>query len=305
MSWTDEVLEEIHSALTPSEFERLIYLLLDKMEFKELELVGRSGDGGIDLKGTWTQSQVPGLEIDLNFIIQVKRYSSTTTLNPRFIRELRGSMQSGEWGLLITTSRVSSNSREDGLRDPSRIISVIDGVQLTELCAKYEVGVRKEFSFDPSLLKPKAEPEEKPEAPPPTTYPRDLSSILTTALSEEFEKIGRKPIYKSSSKIVIARWSQKYDKEGQDYWYALTARDVEDIENYDIKHFAYVCADNGVVLLPVTNVKKRIRDDELLPTPSEGPLKHYHIFFVEENGKMMWILKTGVRKNVQEFYHAL
>lgn len=59
MSWTDEIMEEIHSTLNHSEFERLIHLLLDEMGFKELELTERSGDGGIDLKGTWTQSQVP------------------------------------------------------------------------------------------------------------------------------------------------------------------------------------------------------------------------------------------------------
>ena len=305
MSWTNGVLEEMYHSLTPSEFENLVYILLDKMGFEELELTGRSGDSGIDLKGAWTQTQVPGLEIGLNFIIQVKRYGPGSILSPRFIRELRGSMQSGEWGLLITTSRVSSDTREDGIRDLSRIISVIDGEQLAELCVKYEVGVKKEFSFDPSLLRPKTEPEEKPELPLPTTYPRDLSPILTTALGEKFEKIGRKPIYKSRSKNVIARWSQKYEREGQDYWYGLTTSDIEDIENYDITHFAYVCADNGVVLLLVTDVEQRIRDDELLRTPSEGPLRHYHILFVEENGEIMWILKTGIRENVQEYYHIL
>ena len=75
------ILHQIHDSLSPSEFERLIYALLDKMGFSELELTGKSGDGGIDLVGTWTQTQVPGLEIDLNYVIQVKRSSPRASLN--------------------------------------------------------------------------------------------------------------------------------------------------------------------------------------------------------------------------------
>jgi hypothetical protein len=38
-----------------------------------------------------------------------KRYTPSTTLNPRYVRELRGSLGSGEWGLLITTAEASGN----------------------------------------------------------------------------------------------------------------------------------------------------------------------------------------------------
>lgn len=87
------ILEQIHDNLSPSAFERLIYALLDKKGFSEIELTAQSGDGGIDLVGTSTQTQVPGLEIDLNYKIQVKRTSPRTSLNPIYLRALKASMR--------------------------------------------------------------------------------------------------------------------------------------------------------------------------------------------------------------------
>lgn len=77
---------EINSCLSPSEFERLVCVLLEKMGFVDVQLIARPGDGGIDLKATWTP-QVPGLRIDLDFVVQAKRFSPRTSLAPRFVRE--------------------------------------------------------------------------------------------------------------------------------------------------------------------------------------------------------------------------
>ena len=35
LSWQEQVLEEIHSKLTPSEFERFVYVLLEEMSFSD------------------------------------------------------------------------------------------------------------------------------------------------------------------------------------------------------------------------------------------------------------------------------
>ena len=136
-------------------------------------------------------------------------------------------------------------------------------------------------------------------------YPRDLSRLLSSVLEETFVKIGNKPIYKSDSKTVIARWSKKHDKmvRALAYWYGLKAPDLERINEYGITHFAYVCGKEGVVLIPTRIIQERIKNDELLKSPKEGPLQHYHIQFDEESGAMMWILKTGVRENVEKYYY--
>jgi hypothetical protein len=127
--------------------------------------------------------------------------------------------------------------------------------------------------------------------------------LLTVILRESFEKIGRAPLYRSPKKLVIGRWSQKYDRKGQDYWYGLKARDLELTKNYNVTQFAYVCANDGVVLLDTRYVMHQISEDRLLKSPKEGPLIHYHIIFREENGKMVWVLKTGITESVEKFYH--
>ena len=136
-------------------------------------------------------------------------------------------------------------------------------------------------------------------------YPRDLSQLLSSALKETFVKIGNKPIYKSDSKTVIARWSKKHNKKVRalSYWYGLKVPDLDRINEYCITHFAYVCNREGVILLPTRIIRERIRKDELLKSPKEGPLQHYHIQFNEEGGSMLWILKMGVRENVEKYYY--
>lgn len=80
-------------------------------------LLGKSGDGGIDLKAKWNPPQdfAPNLQISLMFVIQVKRFKPKSVLNPIYLRALEGSKKAGEWGLLITTARISHATRQDGL----------------------------------------------------------------------------------------------------------------------------------------------------------------------------------------------
>lgn len=284
----------------------LIYALLREIGFSELALTGKSGDGGIDLTGTWTPPHdfAPGLEINLDFVIQAKRTDPKKPLNPIYLRALKGSMTAGQWGLLVTTGRISSRTREEGLKDPARIVSTISGSDLAELCARHQIGVRQEYEFDKSFLKPEPELAE-PEPAPVKTIPRDIGKILADALGETFTRVGRSQLYRSESKILIARWSQRYQRKGQNYWYALTSSDVESVKNYDLTHFAYVCSDVGVILLPASVVMERVRSKALGRTPKAGPLRHYHIQFEQVEEKIFWILRNGVKENVTPYFHKL
>jgi len=131
---------KLYPSLSLGQFENLLSVLLDAMGFSEVNITGRLGDRGIDLEGIWTENNVPGLDVDLSFKIQAKRLKPTSVFNPRYVRELRGTLESGEWGLLITTARVSKNTLNQRLSDASRIVSVIDGSTLIEWCKKYQVG---------------------------------------------------------------------------------------------------------------------------------------------------------------------
>lgn len=298
-----EHLRQIHDILSPPQFEKLVYSLLDRMGFTDVQLVGKSGDGGIDLQATWTQTEVPGLRIDLDFVIQAKKFDPERSLNPRIVRELRGSLTSGQWGLLITTSKVTAQTREEGLRDPSRVVSVIDGGQLVYLCQEYEVGFRKDYEFDAAFLEPAQTPDSPPSGEPPKGMPTDLTDLLTESIDEKFERLGRTPIYKSKDKTLIARWSQRYPRKGQNYWYGLTAKDVSSIEENALTHFGYVCDGVGTVLIPVGVMLSKIQNNELGRTPKEGNLRHYHISFAESDKGLIWTQKAGKSESVQQFFH--
>lgn len=300
-----DLARQLHSSLTPSQFEKLVYALLERMGFADIHLTGRSGDEGIDLKATWNQTQVPGLQVDLDFVLQAKRFKPAASLNPRFVRELRGTLSSGQWGLLITTARVTAQTREDGLKDPSRIVSIIDGDQLIELCKKYHVGILPEYHVDVGFLKE----EEVRDVPhliePLKSAPGDLVSVLSNSLGEKFQRIGRTTLYKGASKTLVARWSQRYPRRSKNYWYVLSSRDLSSPKEYGVTHFAYVCGDSGTALFPTSVIENHVTDGKLPRTMEDGALRHYHIEFRDSDNGLEWILKDGIRENIQLYFHGL
>ncbi len=287
-----DLLKELYSKLTPEQFEKFLSLLLGRMGFEDVKVTGQSGDRGIDLEATWSQINVPGLEVDLPFKIQAKRFAPDSSLDPRFVRELRGTLRGRDWGLVITTARVSSKTHEEGWDDPARVISVIGGDDLIELCKKYDVGVKTDYKIDLSSLEKE---EEVPEiaASPEETIQQKLSKIL----GEDFSRLGSSSIYQSKSKIVIARYSQHYDNPGINYWFATTGKDLERSEKYEVTHFAFLCADRGIFLVPTDEMLMEITMGNLNKTTTkEGELRHYHIHLSEKDGSIYWRLKTEVRK---------
>lgn len=75
---------------------------LRKLGFDEIEVTGQSGDSGIDLVATLRKSEIPGIETSIPYKIQAKGINPDVTINPRYMRELREAMSSGERGILIT-----------------------------------------------------------------------------------------------------------------------------------------------------------------------------------------------------------
>ena len=133
-------------------------------------------------------------------------------------------------------------------------------------------------------------------------YPRDLAPILTSFLNKPFEKVGNLPLYRSVDELVIGRWSKKYEIS-HDYWYGLKAHDFKLMKEHPVTHFAYVCEDEGVLLLSKKDVMKQVNENNLTMTEkADGSLLHYHIRLDNKDGQLCWILSKGMRKNVEEYY---
>ena len=120
-NWEDDLLELI-KRIDPSAFERLCQRLLRESGFIQVEVTGRSGDGGIDGKGV---VRIGGV-LSFHVLFQCKRYRGS--VSPSVIRDFRGALVGrADKGLILTTGTFSKDARLEAQRDGAPPIDLIDG----------------------------------------------------------------------------------------------------------------------------------------------------------------------------------
>ena len=138
-NWQNELLGVIRE-MNPTAFERLARLLLLRLGFSQVEVVGRSGDGGIDLLGLVKINNV----LSFRVIAQCKRYRDS--VGPADIRNFRGSMQGRtDKGIFITSGRYTAEARRESSRDGVPEIDLVDGEALTLLLKDLRMGIETEM----------------------------------------------------------------------------------------------------------------------------------------------------------------
>lgn len=139
LEWKEQLLNTILE-ISPNAFERLTQRLLRESGFVEVEVTGRSGDGGIDGKGI---ARMSGL-LSFHVIFQCKRYKGSIT--PSQIRDFRGAMQGrADKGIFITTGIFTRDARKEATRDGAPPIDLIDGELLCEKLKEFSLGVKTKF----------------------------------------------------------------------------------------------------------------------------------------------------------------
>ena len=122
--------------MPPDAFERLTQRLLREAGFRDVEVLGKTGDGGIDGVGVYRLSLV-----SFPIYFQCKRYKGSVSAGA--VRDFRGAMAGrGEKGLLVTTGTFTRSAREESSRDGAPPVELIDGDDLCDLLREYELGVR-------------------------------------------------------------------------------------------------------------------------------------------------------------------
>ena len=133
-TWREELLDTLLE-MTPSAFERLVQRLLRESGFTQVEVTGRSGDGGIDGKGIM---RLGGL-LSFHVIFQCKRYRGSVTTSQ--VRDFRGAMVGRvDKGLLITTGNFTKGAMREATRDGAPAIDLIDGDLLLEKLKELGLG---------------------------------------------------------------------------------------------------------------------------------------------------------------------
>lgn len=132
-----EVLLETLLEMAPDAFERLCQRVLRESGFTEVEVTGRSGDGGIDGHGLIRIASL----ISFNVIFQAKRYRSN--IGSSVVRDFRGAMVGrADKGVIITTAGFTRDARNEATRDGAPPIDLLNGTDLIELLKQYDLGVK-------------------------------------------------------------------------------------------------------------------------------------------------------------------
>ncbi len=137
--WRDS-LYAVLKEMDPTAFERLCQRILRESGFEQVDVTGRSGDGGIDGIGV---IRVGGF-LSFRVLFQCKRYKGS--VGASVVRDFRGAMMGRtDKGLIVTTGNFSTAAKREATRDGAPEIDLIDGEQLIDKLAELELGVSKEM----------------------------------------------------------------------------------------------------------------------------------------------------------------
>jgi restriction system protein len=134
-TWQEELMELL-LAMSPSAFERLIQRILRESGFTQVEVTGKTGDGGIDGKGIF---KIAGL-ISFNVLFQCKRWQNSVAASD--IRDFRGALQGrADKGLFATTGSFTRDAIKEASRDGATPIDLLDGEALTNKIKELKLGL--------------------------------------------------------------------------------------------------------------------------------------------------------------------
>lgn len=141
-NWKEKVINVITEHLSPSAFERLIQRILREKGFTQVEVLGRTGDGGIDGRGI---ARINGI-LSFHIIFQCKRFKGTSKVGSKDIRDFRGAMVGRtDKGLFITTSTFTRDAIAEANRDGAPTIDLMDGDKLAEKLKELNLGLKVEL----------------------------------------------------------------------------------------------------------------------------------------------------------------
>jgi restriction system protein len=137
-----EVLDVMRK-LPPAGFERLSQRLLRESGFSQVEVTGRSSDGGIDGYGTLQVNPMVSFKV----LFQCKRY--TNSVSSKQVRDFRGAMAGrADKGIIITTGSFTAEARREASRDGVPAIELIDSEKLVAMLENLEVGLKPTTTYE-------------------------------------------------------------------------------------------------------------------------------------------------------------
>lgn len=123
--------------LPPAGFERICQRLLRESGFEQVDVTGRTGDGGIDGIGLLQVNPFVSFKV----LFQCKRFRDS--VGAPVVRDFRGAMMGrADKGIIITTATFSRAAKKEARRDGVPPIELVDGEKLVEMFEIYEIGLK-------------------------------------------------------------------------------------------------------------------------------------------------------------------
>ena len=133
----EEIAERL-STMDPFAFEHLVKSLLESMDYEDVEVTSKSGDGGVDV----TARIQLGIT-DVVEVVQVKRHARN--IQRTVMDALRGSLHrfGAVRGTIITTGGFARGTKDAAFEPGAPPITLIDGQRLIDLMLEHDIGVHK------------------------------------------------------------------------------------------------------------------------------------------------------------------
>jgi restriction system protein len=130
-------------SMTPSGFERLCQRLLRESGFEQVNVTGRTGDGGIDGIGLLQVNPFVSFKV----LFQCKRFKES--VGSPVVRDFRGAMMGrADKGIILTTGTFSTEAKKEARRDGVPPIELVDGEKLIEMFEMYEIGLKPVKTYE-------------------------------------------------------------------------------------------------------------------------------------------------------------
>ncbi|MEO6993367.1 MAG: restriction endonuclease [Lacunisphaera sp.] len=126
-------------SMDPAQFEVLVAELLEKLGYEDVKVTGRTGDKGIDITARLTMDGITSVKT----VVQVKRYKTGNNVAGAVIAQLRGSAETDQRGLVITTSEFTKDGFAEAVASNKMPVALVNGDKLIALLLKHEIGVKK------------------------------------------------------------------------------------------------------------------------------------------------------------------
>ena len=117
-------------------FENFCKIFLKWLDFDDIQVTQRRGDGGIDLK--CNKKEIEQLDLNtIEYVVQAKCYAINNKVGPSDIRDFRGSKTDmSVRKIFITTSDYTKGAIAEA-EDTNQPITLINGSQLIDFCKSH------------------------------------------------------------------------------------------------------------------------------------------------------------------------